>query len=196
MASSARLRPNPRVLRKLSAVRAVLFDRDDTLVFDVPRYNGDPLRVTPIPGARNAVARLREEGFKLGVVSNQSGIGRGMLTVEQVESVNSRVQQLVGRMDTWRYCPHTALDSCRCRKPGPQLIHDAAADLGLSAYQTVVIGDIGSDVLAARAAGAVGILVPSPRTLKEEIRQAPIVADNLGQAVELILSASSVVGSR
>lgn len=175
--------------RQLGTARGVLFDRDDTLIFDVPRYNGDPMRVTPIPGARNAVARLRAAGYKLGVVSNQSGIGRGNLSPEQVKSVNGRVEQLVGPMDTWRYCPHTPLDSCYCRRPGPRLILGAAADLGLAARQVVVVGDVASDVLAAQRAGAVGILVPSSRTLKDEIRQAPLVAPNLGRAVELILAA-------
>ena len=177
------------LLRHLSRTLAVLFDRDDTLVLDVPRYSGDPTRVVPLPGARNAVSRLRAAGFPVGVVSNQSGIGRGMLTVEQVDAVNRRVEQLVGAMDTWRYCPHTALDSCTCRKPGPQLVLQASADLGVPAHRVVVIGDIGSDMQAAQAAGAVGILVPSPRTLKVEIRQAPLVAQNLGEAVDMVLTA-------
>ena len=88
-------------------IRAVLFDRDGTLVHDVP-YNGDPERVSTVAGAAQAVQRLREAGLKVGVVTNQSGVGRGMLTPEQVAAVNSRVDELLGPFETWQVCPHTA----------------------------------------------------------------------------------------
>ena len=179
-------------LDRAGQVRAVLFDRDDTLVLDVPRYNGDPELVTPIAGAAEALARLRRSGLPIGVVSNQSGIGRGLVTAEQVQAVNARIDSLLGPMDTWRYCPHAPADACTCRKPAPALIEWAAADLGVAPEQVAVVGDIGSDVDAARAAGAVGILVPSPRTLAEEVARADVVADTLADAVELILATRTV----
>ena len=77
--------------------KAVLFDRDGTLVADVP-YNGDPGRVVVMPGAREAVERVRAAGVATAVVSNQSGVGRGLLRVEQVEAVNRRVEELLGRV--------------------------------------------------------------------------------------------------
>jgi histidinol-phosphate phosphatase family protein len=174
--------------RQLRDVRAVLFDRDDTLVRDLPRYNGDPELVQPLPGAAEAVARVREAGLLTGVVSNQSGIGRGYVTVEQVERVNARVDELVGPFDTWQYCPHTPTDACRCRKPAPGLVHAACQALGVHTHHAVLIGDIGSDVQAAQAAGAVGILVPSPRTLRAEVRDAPLVAWSLAEALDLFLA--------
>ena len=73
---------------------AVLFDRDGTLVVDVP-YNGDPARVRPVRGAREAVARLRTAGVPTAVVSNQSGVGRGLLTRQQVDAVNTRLDVLL-----------------------------------------------------------------------------------------------------
>ena len=133
-------------LDRAGQVRAVLFDRDDTLVLDVPRYNGDPELVTPIAGAAEALARLRRSGLPIGVVSNQSGIGRGLVTAEQVQAVNARIDSLLGPMDTWRYCPHAPADACSCRKPAPALIEWAAADLGVAPEQVAVVGDIGSDV--------------------------------------------------
>jgi histidinol-phosphate phosphatase family protein len=168
------------------APAAVLFDRDGTLVADVP-YNGDPERVVVMPGAREAVARLREAGVAMAVVSNQSGVGRGVLRVEQVEAVNRRVEELLGPMGPWMVCLHGPGDGCRCRKPGPGLIEAAAGALGVDARDCVVIGDIGADVEAARAAGARAVLVPTAVTRQEEVAAAPEVAPDLVAAVELLL---------
>ena len=168
------------------APAAVLFDRDGTLVADVP-YNGDPERVVVMPGAREAVARLRGAGVAMAVVSNQSGVGRGVLRVEQVEAVNRRVEELLGPMGPWMVCLHGPGDGCRCRKPGPGLIEAAAGELGVDARDCVVIGDIGADVEAARAAGARAVLVPTAVTRQEEVAAAPEVAPDLVAAVELLL---------
>jgi HAD superfamily hydrolase (TIGR01662 family) len=167
---------------------AVLFDRDGTLVRDVP-YNGDPARVEPLPGAREALDRLRAEGVAVGVVSNQSGVGRGLVTMEQVEAVNRRVDDLLGPLAPWVVCPHAPDDGCACRKPAPGLIRRAAELLGVPPEQCAVVGDIGSDVDAARAAGARAVLVPTPRTRRDEVEAAPAVAGDLGEAVELLLGA-------
>jgi HAD superfamily hydrolase (TIGR01662 family) len=167
---------------------AVLFDRDGTLVVDVP-YNGDPARVEPVPGAREALARLREAGVPTAVVSNQSGIARGLLTSDDVEAVNARVDELLGPLGPWAYCPHGPDEGCGCRKPAPGLVLRAAAALGVEPSACVVIGDIGADVEAARAAGARGILVPTPRTRREEVEAADEVADDLVGAVALALEA-------
>jgi HAD superfamily hydrolase (TIGR01662 family) len=167
---------------------AVLFDRDDTLVRDVP-YNGDPGRVEPMPGAAAAVGRVRAAGIPVGIVSNQSGIARGLLTSPQVDAVNARVAELLGPFDVVTYCPHGPDDGCACRKPAPGLVHQAAGVLGVDPRACVVVGDIGADVGAARAAGARGILVPTDRTRPEELRDAPQVARDLLAAVDLALGA-------
>jgi histidinol-phosphate phosphatase family protein len=167
---------------------AVLFDRDGTLVVDVP-YNGDPARVRPVPGARSAVDRLRAAGVALGVVSNQSGIGRGLLTGAQVDAVNARVEALLGPLGPWAVCPHDPADGCACRKPAPGLVLRAAAALGVDPAACVAIGDIGADVEAARAAGARAILVPTPATRREEVLAAPELAPDLQAAVDLLLGA-------
>jgi D-glycero-D-manno-heptose 1,7-bisphosphate phosphatase len=169
------------------APAAVLFDRDGTLVLDVP-YNGDPDRVVPVPGARAALDRLRARGIRLGVVSNQSGVARGLLGPEQVRAVNARVTELLGPFGTWRVCPHGEGDGCACRKPEPGLVLAAAADLGVLPAACVVVGDIGADVEAASAAGARSVLVPTSVTCRGEIAAAPVVAAGLGGAVDLILA--------
>jgi histidinol-phosphate phosphatase family protein len=167
-------------------VRAVLFDRDGTLVEDVP-YNGDPALVRPVPGAAQAVAALRRAGLRIGVVTNQSAVARGMVTRGQVDAVNARVDDLLGPFDTWQVCPHGPDDGCPCRKPAPGMVAAAAADLGVRPYEVVVVGDIGSDVDAAHAAGARAVLVPNDRTLAAEVEAAPVRARTLGEAVELVL---------
>jgi D-glycero-D-manno-heptose 1,7-bisphosphate phosphatase len=165
-----------------SAVEAVLFDRDGTLVVDVP-YNGDPARVETMPGAYEAVTRLREMGVKVGVVTNQSGVGRGIITCQQVRDVNRRVAELLGPFQNWQVCPHRPDSGCECRKPAGGMILAAAAALGVSPERCVVVGDIGSDVAAARAAGTGHILVPTPKTRPDEVAQADTVSTDLESAV-------------
>lgn len=166
---------------------AVLFDRDGTLVHDVP-YNGDPDAVAPVASARAALDRLRRRGIPVGVVSNQSGIARGLLTEQQVRAVNARIDALLGPFDHWGWCPHGPDDGCACRKPAPGLIEAAAAALGVDPRACVVVGDIGSDVEAALAVGARPILVPTPVTRPAEVAAAPAVAADLAAAVDLALS--------
>ena len=184
-----RLRGHVRVRRGRRPARpaAVLLDRDGTLVDDVP-YNGDPELVRPRPGASDALKRLRAAGVRMAVVSNQSGIGRGLLTHEQVDAVNRRVEELLGPIGPWFVCPHDPAAGCDCRKPQPGLVLRAAERLGVDPAACALIGDIGSDVEAARAAGARGLLVPTPHTLQHEVDAAPETASTLPEAVERLLA--------
>ncbi|MEV6846970.1 HAD-IIIA family hydrolase, partial [Actinoplanes sp. NPDC051411] len=171
---------------------AVLFDRDGTLIVDVP-YNGNPALVEPMPGAREAVDRIRAAGLRVGVVTNQSGLARGHFTAEQLEAVNRRVEELLGPFDTWQICPHDDTARCRCRKPAPGLIEAAATELGVDAYRCVMVGDIGRDMTAALAAGAAGVLVPTPVTRSEEIAAAPFVREDLAAVADLVLHRQALV---
>ncbi len=179
--------PAPGAPAAAAAVKAVLFDRDGTLIHDVP-YNGDPARVRPMPGAKAALDRLRAAGVTVGVVTNQSGVARGLLTYDQVEAVNRRVEELLGPFAVFAVCPHGPEDGCACRKPAPGLVTDAARRLGLAPEDCALVGDIGSDVEAAAAAGARAILVPTPVTLPEEVAAAPEVACDLLDAVDRVLA--------
>nr|WP_240646072.1 HAD-IIIA family hydrolase [Georgenia sp. SYP-B2076] len=167
-------------------MRAVLLDRDGTLVHDVP-YNGDPALVRPVDGAAGALARLRRAGLRVGMLTNQSGIGRGLVTAEQVGAVNARVEALLGPFDTVQVCPHAPADGCACRKPGGLMVLRAAAALGVAPYECAVVGDIGADVGAAIAAGARAVLTPTPVTRREEVAAAPRVAADLAAATDLVL---------
>lgn len=169
--------------------RALLLDRDGTLVHDVP-YNGDPDLVEPLPGVREALDLARERGLRLGVVSNQSGLAAGRFSASDMAAVNRRVQELLGPFEVWKTCPHGPQEGCACRKPAPGLVVQAAAELGVSPAECVVVGDIGSDVQAAREAGARSVLVPTAQTRRQELRGARCAPD-LMTAVRYALGEAS-----
>jgi D-glycero-D-manno-heptose 1,7-bisphosphate phosphatase len=172
--------------RSFARPAAALLDRDGTLIVDVP-YNGEPSRVQPISGVRPALERLRRAQVQTAVISNQSGVARGLITLEEVEAVNRRVEELLGPVGPWFVCPHGPADGCLCRKPAPGLILEAAEALGFPPMRCVVIGDRASDVAAALAVGARAILVPTALTPRDEVRRAPEVASNLATAVSLLV---------
>ncbi len=143
---------------------AVLFDRDETIVVDVP-FNGDPDRIEPAPDGRALLDRLRAAGLRVAVVSNQSGVGRGFITAQDVDAVNRRIDELLGPFAGFFVCPHAVEDACECRKPKPKLILDAARALGVEPACCVVVGDRESDVEAARNAGAIPLKIDGPSGL-------------------------------
>jgi D-glycero-D-manno-heptose 1,7-bisphosphate phosphatase len=173
--------------RTVGPPAAVLFDRDGTLVVDVP-YNGDPEQVRPVPTAAAALTLLRTARIPIGVVTNQSGIARGLLDHAAVHAVNDRVEALLGPFAVWRLCPHGPADGCGCRKPEPGMVLSAAAELGVAPHRVAVVGDIGADMAAADVAGASGVLVPTAVTRAEEVRAARVVAPDLLAAVRYLLT--------
>lgn len=169
----------------LKQTRAILFDRDATLIEDVP-YNGDPALVKGMPGVGEALTRCRDAGLLIGVVTNQSAVGRGLITLAAVDAIAAEIERQFGRFDVWRTCPHAPEEGCPCRKPAPGLILSAAEELGLDPAECVVIGDRHVDVYAAAAAGAASLLVPSEpmaRPMPENSR----VADGLIAAVAAVI---------
>jgi histidinol-phosphate phosphatase family protein len=144
--------------------------------------------VRPVEGAKQALDRLRARGVKVGVVSNQSGVARGIITAEQVDACMARLSELLGPFDTLQVCPHGPEDGCTCRKPAPGMVKTACAELDVDPARCVVVGDIGADVEAAAAAGAVGILVPTPVTRRPEVEAAPRRAETLTAAVDDVLA--------
>lgn len=168
---------------------AVLLDRDDTLIVDGP-YLNDPAGVRPTHGAGRALARLRRRGLLLAVVTNQSGVARGLISPEQLTAVNARVDEVLGPFDSWQVCVHGEEDGCDCRKPRPGMVLAAAEALAVPPARCVLIGDTGGDVRAALAADAAAVLVPTARTLPDEIRHARTharVAQTLRHAASLVL---------
>jgi D-glycero-D-manno-heptose 1,7-bisphosphate phosphatase len=142
-----------------------LLDRDGTLIRDVP-YLSDPTKVELLPGVGEGLAELQAAGFALAIVTNQQGIGLGYYTTGQMIAVNQQLFRalapygaLISRI---YFCPHTAADQCRCRKPAPGLIRRALRDFALRGTQTFLIGDSAADIAAGKQAGCRTILIGSP----------------------------------
>lgn len=140
---------------------AVFFDRDGVLNRDVG-YPHRPDQIEWTPGAAEAIARANAAGWLVFVVSNQSGIGRGLFDAAAVESLHDwMAAELEGqgaRIDAWNYCPHGPDDGCACRKPKPGMIEELVAAFAVDRARSVLIGDKPSDLAAAQAAGVRGVL--------------------------------------
>lgn len=133
--------------------RAALFDRDGTLIVDTG-YISDPDDVVLIPGARRLISCLKERGFAVCIVTNQSGIGRGMFTEADFRKVNRRVEELLGiSFDAVEMCPHHPDDNCRCRKPLPFMLRRALKTCGCSEQGSFLAGDKRSDIEAGKRCG-------------------------------------------
>jgi histidinol-phosphate phosphatase family protein len=141
--------------------RAMLFlDRDGTLMEDVG-YPSDPAQVRLLPGAAESVRELVARGFVPAVVSNQSGLARGLITPDQAKAVHDRFVELFEAASGVRlpcyYCPHGPDDGCDCRKPEPGLLRRAAAELDMVGQPGVMVGDKPVDVAAGHRAGYLGV---------------------------------------
>jgi D-glycero-D-manno-heptose 1,7-bisphosphate phosphatase len=166
--------------------RAILFDRDGTLIADRPP-NNDVTAVTVMPSAAGAIALAREWDCRIGVVSNQPALTHDDFDLGGFRAVNTLIQRRIGCVDAWFICPHAEGAACDCRKPRPGLVLSAIRRFESTPEHVAVIGDIDADVEAAASAGALGILVPNERTRDAEIRTAPIVARDLVHAVRRAL---------
>jgi histidinol-phosphate phosphatase family protein len=176
---------------------AVFLDRDGTVIVDVG-FPRSPDEVQLIPGAATAIRRLNEAGWLVIVVTNQSGIARGLLTYEDYDAVRERMEALLAaegggaRVDASYMCPHHPdfTGACECRKPGTLLFRRAVEEHGLDASASWFIGDRMRDVSPARAFGGTGILVPSRGTVDQDIaaaRREFSVANSLDEAVTRII---------
>jgi D-glycero-D-manno-heptose 1,7-bisphosphate phosphatase len=148
----------------------VVLDRDGTVVVDRD-YLDHPDGLELLPGAAEGLRRLHQQGYRLIVISNQSGVGRGLFSGERLDEINARLLQMVraaGADLAGIYsCPHRPEEGCECRKPGTQLLLQAAHELGFDPKASVVIGDKASDVELGRRVGAMTLLInndPSART--------------------------------
>jgi D-glycero-D-manno-heptose 1,7-bisphosphate phosphatase len=175
--------------------RAIFLDRDGVLNVGV---HGDYIRSVSqfewLPRAREAVAALTQMGWPVIVVTNQSGIARGLYTMADVQAITARMmddlEKAGGTITSVYVCPHRSEDGCCCRKPLPGLLIRAAADLDLDLSGSLMIGDSEIDMRAGRAAGCRVLAVASGLAPRESIAKWPTrpdgVYDDLLEAVEWI----------
>ena len=176
---------------------AAFLDRDGTIIEDVS-YISRPDQVLLRPTAAEAIALLNEHDVAVVVITNQSGIARGMFAVADYEAVRDQVAQMLGahgaRIDASYFCPHYPAVSgpCDCRKPGRQLFDQAIGELDLSPATSMFAGDRTRDVLPARTYGGTAYLIPAPSTppeeLEESVRAGANIADSLLDAVQKFLA--------
>lgn len=173
---------------------AVFLDRDGTIIEDA-HYLSKIEEVKLIDGAADAIARINAVLVPVFVVTNQSGIARGILTAEEHEQVTAHLNDLLeskgAHVDGSYYCPHAPEEACECRKPGTLLFRNAARDHPeISLARSLYIGDRFRDIEPALTLGGHGVLVPSPETPAYEIEAASArarVAPSLGAALDWFL---------
>jgi D-glycero-D-manno-heptose 1,7-bisphosphate phosphatase len=171
--------------------KVVVLDRDGTVVID-RGYLADPAGLEFEPGAADALRLLHVRGFRLVVITNQSGVGRGFFSLDRVIAMNERLTAMVdeagAKLSAIYFCPHTPDAGCDCRKPALGLMNRAVAELKFDPKYAIVVGDKDSDMEFGRRAGARTVLLA--RNLPAAIaRPEPdIVAPNLLEAARTIVT--------
>ncbi len=180
--------------------KAVFLDRDGTLIED-SGYISSPAQIKFIPGAIAAVKQLNEAGYKVVIISNQSGVARGLLTEDMLQTIDKTIHRHVlsggGHIDASYYCPHHPehgvypyKQECDCRKPHPGLIKRAVRDKNLETAGSFMIGDHHADVETGKRAGVKTIFVRTGHGPEEEkkLKERPDhIAGDLAEAVRWIL---------
>ncbi len=167
---------------------AVFVDRDGTIIEDRD-YCSDPKAVKIFPGAPEALRRLKSNGFKLIIITNQSGIGRGLFTLEQYQAVEAEVLRQLGDglIDASYFCPDAPGQQCNCRKPATGMVYAAAREHQLDLSRSFLVGDKEADVECGHNAGVRAIRVktgPHPDTGDSN---ADWVAEDLSAAAQIVL---------
>jgi heptosyltransferase-2 len=176
----------------------VFLDRDGTLNYDTG-YLKSAADLQLLPGVATALARLKTAGARLVVVTNQSGISRGFLTLKDLEAIHARLQGILEQedaaLDAIYFCPHHPDDGCRCRKPGTAMVERAIAELQLDLKQSYVVGDHIRDVQLARNVGAKAVLLASGQVdaqareaLKAEQAEPNVILASMAEAADWILA--------
>lgn len=179
--------------QKQLAQKHLFLDRDGTLIRE-EHYLCDPAKVVLERNVVRGLRRFMHAGYRIVVVSNQSGVGRGFMTEEDVLAVNARVTQLLVEdqisISSWHYCIHSPSDQCACRKPAPGLFEQAAALHPVDWQSSLMVGDKPSDVQAGLTMGMHSYLVTTGYGLKyidwAELNHVRVVSC-LSSLAELIL---------
>ena len=177
--------------------RYVLLDRDGVINHDSDDFIKSPEEWLPIEGSLEAIALLNEHGYKVVVITNQSGLARGLFDTAMLEKIHAKMQRMTaekgGKIDAIYFCPHGPDDDCNCRKPKPGLLESFASDKNVNLSGMAVIGDSLRDIQSAQAVGASPILVKTGKgqqTLHKNPHLNIPVFENLYDAAKHITSRS------
>jgi len=156
------------------ARKAVFVDRDGTLNVNID-YLSDPAGYQLYPGAAEGLRLLREKGFLIVVVTNQSGIGRGFFDERTLNRIHDKMKADLANggasIDALYFCPHTPEQKCACRKPGTEMFERAIKEHGIDPKKSFVIGDMRMDVEAGKRIGARTALVPEPKNREKTLKE-------------------------
>ncbi len=173
----------------------ICFDRDGTINKEV-EYLSRPEDVELYPEVIPALKKLNDAGYGIIIVTNQSGIGRGYYTEDDMHAVNNKITQLLSEqgidVEKFYFCPHISNDGCRCRKPMSGMLDDAAAEFGFEMGKIIVVGDKICDVELGQNVGGRGILLRTGHgykvDLNSEVVKPDYVCEDLLEAVDWILN--------
>lgn len=170
--------------------RPVILDRDGTVIID-RQYLDDPAQIEFLPGAVDGLRRLSESSRPIIIVTNQSGVGRGRFTLARMHEVNDRLIRMASdagiRIDAIYSCPHGPEEDCACRKPGTQLVLEAAGRFGFDPASAIVVGDKSTDIELGRRLHAITILISTDgRAADEGWVEPDYVLANLRDAARVI----------
>lgn len=178
---------------------AIFLDRDGVLIENRPNYVRDWSDVNVYPEAIRSLSLPAVRNYKIVIVTNQSAVGRGLISWETAYDINDQLVGLIrdhgGKVDAVYMCPHTPEDNCSCRKPKPGMLLQAASELSLDLQHSWMIGDAWSDVQAGQSAGVrQAILVTTGRGVESASQRHtegisdPLVVDDLARAIDAILT--------
>jgi len=177
-------------------MKLVILDRDGVINYDSDQFVKSPDEWKPIPGSLEAISRLNQADYRVVVVTNQSGIGRGLFEMDTFNAINEKMHralaQVGGRIDAIFFCPHTNTDGCDCRKPKPGMFREVGIRFNVDLVDVPAIGDALRDLQATVAVGARPILVLTGKGKKTAVDPdlppgVPVFAD-LAAAVDHLLS--------
>ena len=153
-------------------MKLVILDRDGVINFDSAQFIKSPAEWKPIPGSLEAIARLNQNGYKVVVATNQSGVGRGLFDMETLNSIHSKMHKALfavgGRVDAIFYCPHAADSKCDCRKPKPGMFKRISETLNVNLKGVAAVGDSLRDLQASAVLGCQPMLVLSGKGEKTQ----------------------------
>lgn len=181
------------------ANKLVILDRDGVINFDSAQFIKSPDEWKPIPGSLNAIARLNQNGFRVVVATNQSGVGRDLFDMDTLNRIHQKMHKAAaeagGRIDAIFYCPHTADSACDCRKPKPGMFRRISETLNIDLKGVPTVGDSLRDLQAGAAVGCQPMLVRTGKGTKTEadgnLPEGTLVFADLSAAVDHILTKAS-----
>lgn len=179
--------------------KAIFLDRDGVVIENIASYVRTWTDITFLPGSLSALARLSQTSYKIVIVTNQSAVGRGIISLETALEINHRLLKAIdkagGRVDDLQMCPHAPQDGCNCRKPQPGLILRASSSLSIDLSQSILVGDALTDIQAGQNAGVrTNVLVRTGRGVQQSMLPAArllapfYIFENLDKVVEAIFA--------